>query len=151
MKSEVTGGRRLLRMFLFVIYLAVLVYLLFFSERYGRSESSTAYHYNLTLFKEIRRFYEHRETLGMQVVLVNLLGNVLAFVPFGFLLPELYPGIRSAIRIGFCTLGFSFLVECLQLLFRVGTFDVDDLLLNTIGGILGYGMLWAWLLLRGRT
>ena len=39
-------------------------------------------------------------------------------------------------------LGFSFslLVECTQLVTRVGTFDVDDLMLNTLGGCLGYAL-----------
>lgn len=136
-------------MFLFVIYVAVLSYLLFFSEYYGRGETSTDYHYNLTLFKEIRRFYEYREVLGTRVVLVNLVGNVLAFVPYGFVLPELYPGLRRLYRISLCTFVFSLLVEFLQLFFRVGTFDVDDLLLNTIGGILGYVLLHLSYLVRG--
>ena len=42
----------------------------------------------------------------------------------------------------------SLLVELLQLVFKVGSFDVDDLLLNTIGGLLGYlvykGLLYLW-------
>ena len=39
-----------------------------------------------------------------------------------------------------CLLGFflSFCIEITQLVFKVGSFDVDDLLLNTIGGILGF-------------
>ena len=42
----------------------------------------------------------------------------------------------------------SLLVELLQLVFKVGSFDVDDLFLNTIGGLLGYlvykGLLYLW-------
>ena len=42
----------------------------------------------------------------------------------------------------------SLLVELLQLVFKVGSFDVDDLLLNTIGGLLGYlvykGLIDLW-------
>ena len=39
------------------------------------------------------------------------------------------------------TFQMSLTVEVLQLLFRVGSFDVDDLILNTLGGILGYFLL----------
>ena len=41
----------------------------------------------------------------------------------------------------FVTFELSFVVEILQIVFRVGSFDVDDLILNTLGGMLGYLLL----------
>ncbi|MDE7298327.1 MAG: VanZ family protein [Lachnospiraceae bacterium] len=148
MKNSVSGWQRIASQLLFIIYLFVLLYLLFFSERYGRTDNTREYSYNLVLFREIRRFYQYREQMGMKVVLINLVGNVAAFVPFGFFLPELWDGMSRLWKVLFATLGFSLLVETIQLVYKVGTFDVDDLLLNTIGGVLGYLLLCIWLRLR---
>ena len=42
------------------------------------------YHYNLVLFKEIRRFWEYRDQVGFFAMFTNLFGNVIIFIPFGF-------------------------------------------------------------------
>ena len=96
------------------------------------------YSYNLMPFLEIRRFWQNREVIGNFAVFINLAGNVLAFVPFGFFLPMLNRHTRGIFRMALFTFEFSFLVETIQLVSRVGSFDVDDLTLNTLGGILGY-------------
>lgn len=123
---------------LFGIYLILLIYFLFFAESTGRTYEGRGYHYNLVPFLEIRRFLAHWEHLGIFAVVLNLLGNVVAFVPFGIFLPAMSPRFRSFWRIALCTFGFSLLVELLQLVCKVGSFDVDDLFLNTVGGALGY-------------
>mgnify|MGYP002509837445 FL=1 len=148
MKNSVSGWQRAASQLLFIIYLFVLLYLLFFSESYGRADNTREYRYNLVLFREIKRFYNYRAQLGMKVVLLNLVGNVAAFVPFGFFLPVLWGGLLRFWKILFATFGFSLLVETIQLVYKVGTFDVDDLFLNTIGGVLGYLFLRVWLMLR---
>lgn len=121
----------------FFSYLLMLTYFMFFSDDFGRAEY-TEYHYNLTLFKEIRRFYTYRELLGTKAFLINIVGNIVCFMPFGFILPIIT-------RLGekwFNTLLLSFLltlsIETMQLVFRVGSFDVDDMFLNTVGGAAGY-------------
>jgi glycopeptide antibiotics resistance protein len=76
--------------------------------------------------------------LGLESFVVNILGNVLAFAPFGFMLPLLEKKYRRFFYISFVSLIFSFAVELVQMLLKVGIFDVDDILLNTAGGILGY-------------
>ena len=123
---------------LFGVYLILLTYFLFFAESTGRTTTDQTYHYNLTLFKEIKRFWHYRHSLGMKAVVVNLAGNVLAFVPFGALLPMLHRRWRSFLKMVILTLCFSLVIELIQLMCKVGSFDVDDLLLNTIGGALGY-------------
>ena len=69
---------------LFVLYIFFLLYFLIFSDWYGRSGIGEEYRCNLVLFKEIRRFVEYRETLGLFAVFTNLFGNILIFVPYGF-------------------------------------------------------------------
>jgi glycopeptide antibiotics resistance protein len=123
---------------LFIIYLVGISYFLFFSERYGRTEGNSDYRYNLTLFQEINRFIKYHRTIGLEGFLVNLFGNVIAFMPFGFCLPIISDRDAKLYRVFFWTIGFSLMIETIQLLYKIGIFDVDDLLLNTCGGVLGY-------------
>ena len=128
---------------LFLMYLALLVYFLFFAESYGRTVTDREYSYNLVPFLEIKRFWQNRELIGHFAVFINLAGNVLAFVPFGFFLPMLGSHARGLFRMGLFSFEFSLLVETIQLVSKVGSFDVDDLMLNTLGGILGY-VIFSW-------
>ncbi len=123
---------------LFYLYIILLCYFLFLSDHYGRGIISEEYRYNLELFKEIKRFIKYRERLGFENFVVNILGNVLAFAPFGFLLPMLKKSYRRFIVITLLSILFSLSVELLQMYTKVGVFDVDDILMNSIGGVLGY-------------
>lgn len=123
---------------LLVLYIAVLMYVCFISEDYGRDNVSSYYRYNLIPFKEIRRFYFYRDIVGIRAFVTNLFGNVIAFMPFGFFMPVLRKKERQIGRMAFLTFLLSLFIETVQLLTRVGSFDVDDLILNTLGGILGY-------------
>lgn len=123
---------------LFYLYIVLLSYFLFFSEHYGRENIMTEYRYNLELFKEIKRFITYREQLGFESFVVNILGNILAFAPFGFMLPLLNIRYRRFFNILLLSLLFSLAVELVQLYLKVGIFDVDDLVLNTLGGVTGY-------------
>lgn len=123
---------------LFLIYLMSLAYFLFFAEATGRTFSERSYQYNLIPFHEIRRFLIYRRQLGAAAVALNLVGNVLAFVPFGAFLPLLVKRVRSLGKTVLLGFEFSLLVEILQLFSKVGSFDVDDILLNTTGVLIGY-------------
>ncbi|MEH2951817.1 VanZ family protein [Candidatus Merdisoma sp. JLR.KK011] len=127
------GGRLLLG-----IYLACLIYFMFFSESYGRTAVNRDYHYNLVLFREIRRFVQYRHVLGTTAVLINVAGNVAVFIPLGFALPVLFERIHSFGQVLILSFAISLLAETMQLVLRVGCFDVDDLFLNTVGGCIGY-------------
>ena len=128
---------RLLAVILFIIYICMLFYLLFFSETYGRTMDS-GYRYNFELFKEIKRFWNNRNTLGMGPVILNLAGNIVAFAPFGFFLPVFFQVGRNLFRGVLLSALFSLTVETVQLFFKVGAFDVDDILLNAMGGLVGW-------------
>ena len=122
---------------LFLLYVGFLVYFLFVAEWYGRTEVSEDYRYNLELFKEIKRFITYREQLGIFAVFANLFGNILIFVPYGFFI-SVAGRTRGFFKTLFFSMGLSLGVEIVQLFTRVGSFDVDDILLNTIGGVMGY-------------
>ena len=138
MKKEVIkklrwGGRVLLG-----IYVACLIYFMFFSETYGRTMEHRDYQYNLVLFREIRRFIQYRDVLGPTAVFINIVGNVAVFIPLGFALPLLFEKAQGFVRVMILSFSTSLLAETMQLILRVGCFDVDDLLLNTVGGCMGY-------------
>ena len=122
---------------LFVLYIIFVFYFLLISEIYGRTGEMQEYHYNLILFKEIKRFWNYRKQLGIFATATNLLGNVLIFLPLGFFMPMASKS-RSLLDTTFYSLALSLVIEISQLFMKVGCFDVDDLLLNTIGGMLGY-------------
>ena len=128
---------RILGKILFVFYIVFVFYFLLVSEIYGRTGEMKDYHYNLVLFQEIKRFWNYREQLGIFSVMANLAGNILIFIPIGFFLP------MASVRRIFSVIVFesffiSFVIEITQLLTKVGCFDVDDLLLNTLGGVIGF-------------
>jgi glycopeptide antibiotics resistance protein len=129
---------------LFLLYLAGLIYFLFFAENYGRGLPGLAYSYNLRPFYEINRYLTCWKILGMRTVFLNLAGNVIGFMPFGALLPILTRGVRKAWKVGLLSLEISALIEVSQFLFQVGCFDVDDIILNTLGGLLGYAVFWMF-------
>ena len=123
---------------LFYLYLIVMFYFVLFSERYGRETGYDTSHVNLELFKEIKRFWMYRSLLTPEAFITNLVGNVFAFCPFGFLLPVMTEKKRGFIKVVAGSFLFSLIIESCQYIFKVGVFDVDDLLLNTIGGLIGY-------------
>ena len=120
MDSKKRKRIRILGKILFILYVIFIIYFLLFSDWYGRTGEMREYHYNLVLFKEIKRFWQYREQVGFFAMFTNLFGNVLIFVPFGFFLP-MGSRQRSFFGTAFYSFGLSLCVE-----------------VNTIGGICGY-------------
>ncbi|MGG4441857.1 VanZ family protein [Brevibacillus fortis] len=97
------------------------------------------YQSNLVPFHEIENYVKGIRYYHSWHSAVNFVGNVIAFMPLGFLLPLLFPKkAGSLFRVITLSLMLSLGVELTQLVMNVGTFDVDDLLLNTAGGMIGY-------------
>lgn len=142
MTAAVRKGIKISGACLFGVYMVCLIYFLFFSEGYGRGVTELGYSYNLQPFREIRRYLTYWRILGLRTTLLNLVGNVVGFMPFGALLPILARSARKAWKVGLLSLEVSALIEISQLLLQVGCFDVDDMILNTLGGLLGYGVFW---------
>lgn len=74
--------------------------------------------------------------------LVNLLGNVIMFSPWGFFLPLLWPRYRRLLPVAGMCLALTLTIEGTQL-FIGRMVDVDDLILNFLGGMLGAGVFHA--------
>lgn len=139
---------QLARGLVFITYLVFLCYIMFFAEMLGRAGTERGYSYNLQPLREIIRFIRYREVLGMRAVVWNLGGNVLCFMPFGFFVPLMAKQAGRWYLTGLLSLYLSLLIELTQLFLKVGSFDVDDLLLNTAGGLLGFLVYKAWRRIR---
>lgn len=99
---------------------------------------------NFTPFRTIKMYIEYAHKLNS---VENLAGNVLVFVPFGFLFPFV---ARDGERFFVMLLNaFVFVlgIETFQLFSAFGAFDVDDILLNCLGAALGF---FAYRLMRVR-
>ncbi len=90
---------------------------------------------NFTLFKTIRMYIDYSYKLNS---FENLVGNIVVFVPFGFLLPYVLERGRNFFVMLFNTFLFVLGIEVFQLFSAFGAFDVDDILLNCSGAALGY-------------
>ena len=91
--------------------------------------------YNLIPFRSIS---SQLERITQWWALKNLLGNIIPFIPFGFLLPVIYRKCSSAIKVLSVGLASILLIEIFQFLTKLGSFDVDDIILNMTGIVCGY-------------
>ena len=83
---------------------------------------------------------------GSESSRVGMLCNVLVFIPIGFFLSEFLSVSKPLSvwrRLGYVTLagfGLSLIIECLQMILRVGIFELTDLVMNTMGAFVGAGI-----------
>ena len=90
---------------------------------------------NFTLFKTIKMYINYSYKLNS---FENLVGNVVVFMPFGFLLPYVLRWGRNFFIMLLNVFIFVLGIEVFQLFSAFGAFDVDDILLNCLGAVLGY-------------
>jgi glycopeptide antibiotics resistance protein len=128
------------------LYLAVLTKLILFkyiplSEIINHFNFTyNEYHWrsnNFVPFKTIN-FYLFLANINLSIRIENLVGNIVGFIPYGFILPLLSKSFLKLRAVILATFSLSLTFEVIQLLFEFGSFDVDDLILNTLGGIVGY-------------
>lgn len=72
--------------------------------------------------------------------LLNLIGNIAMFVPLGIVWPGVFQRLNTHGKVIAAGLGVSLTIEVLQLPFFDRATDVDDLILNTLGFVVGYGI-----------
>ena len=118
-------------MIVFAIYLGMIGYFMFFDAELGRKEGGEGYHYNLVLFREILRFVKYYDVVGMRSAFLNVICNILVFVPFGMLIPAIFRNhLMRFWKVLLISMLFSIGIETIQLFSRVGIFDVDDIFLH---------------------
>lgn len=130
---------------LFLAYCALMLWLLFDRPGYVPGVpywEQTAGHLNLIPFRTLRLFAGLLNSTRPEYVrsaVINLGGNIVMFIPLGFLLPQVFDRLTSLPRVLLTTAILITAVEIIQLFTLVGSCDIDDLILNLIGSAIGYG------------
>jgi len=111
--------------------LLFIVYILLLFELLTGTENNSGTGINLVPFSEIFRY-----PVGSKMFIYNTLGNILLFVPYGYFVTRYING-KSLYQIFIISFVTSLTVEILQV--KLGrSFDVDDIILNVVGGMIGY-------------
>lgn len=132
--------------FLFVVYAGFLLWLLF--DRESQWSGDLVYqqllreNMNLTPFHTIGAYWKcllaGASHPSFRHAVINLGGNIFLFIPIGYFFPLLWLSLRNFFSFLLtCTLSIC-LVELLQLVTLRGSLDIDDLILNLFGMLLGY-------------
>ena len=129
----------------FILYIALMLWLLFgqrvSNDVQGGYWGELSQNINLVPFRTIGRYidrlYNSAGKLNHQAV-INLGGNVIMFIPLGFLLPFVSDRAKKLKNCVVMTFVVILSVELLQLATLLGSFDIDDLLLNMIGIFMGW-------------
>lgn len=111
-------------MLIFIIYVVCLFEVVTLQDNnYGLS--------NFIPFKEMLRY-----ELGSRLFIKNIVGNILLFLPYGYFSSDYLKSKKMKVPV-ILTFVVSITIELVQI--NIGrTFDIDDIILNTIGGIIGY-------------
>ena len=145
-KKRITTDSTPFLRFLFVVYAGVLLWLLF--DRPIAQDPVSDYaeimrgNMNLIPFHTIGNYWKvvtrWEFTPLFRHCVINLGGNVFLFIPIGYFLPRLWPFLRNFFSFLLtCTMAIT-LVELVQLVTLLGSLDIDDLILNLSGMIVGY-------------
>ncbi|ALC84361.1 hypothetical protein AM592_21040 [Bacillus gobiensis] len=124
---------------IFIIYLAMLLTVSFwgismFLPRHTYNDVSQ----NLMPFKTITNYLFNFEKYNFRTWFNNTFGLVLLFIPFGLLIPLVFADIKHATQMMYLSFLVSLSLEIAQYITVLGVFDVDDVILNTFGGMLGF-------------
>jgi len=130
---------------LFAVYMGLLIYLVLFSQEFGRVALSRDV--NLVPFDTIRRYIVYRERFSDLSFYTNIYGNILAFMPFGFFI-FVFEKKHNILKGMLMPMFLSVAIEISQYIMSVGSLDVDDIILNTIGGFLIYVMMYSFYMIR---
>lgn len=120
---------------LFVIYLIVLFKITIF-----RDSNSGIQSVNLIPFITISEYFQSMINGNRMIGISNILGNLILFFPLGYISALLFPKMRKLTRILILAFGVSLAIEVFQYIFSRGSTDIDDVILNILGGAVGYGV-----------
>ncbi|NDI33936.1 VanZ family protein [Chengkuizengella sediminis] len=117
-----------------IYYLFILIYWMFVG--FGRTQINNGFSYNLTPFSTIKQYFYYYDHFDPKIWIINIVGNIGVFIPFGIFGPYV-------LRLNVIKFIFTFILgitclEFLQLVLKRGSFDVDDIILNTIGALIGF-------------
>jgi glycopeptide antibiotics resistance protein len=120
-----------------IIYALIMIKLLFLR---GNSHNWDAYNYNVIPLKTIKQYIINRNHYNADTLIKNLLGNIVLFIPLGIFIPILNKKFFKIKLFVISTAAILLSVELIQMLTKVGSFDIDDIILNTVGAMIGFAL-----------
>ena len=106
----------------------------------GQGYADTAYMTNFVPFNKIAEVVSVLRQGMWWYAMSELIGNIGIFIPVGFLLPLLWKKFEKVWITAIICFAMTLFIECIQLLIPLRATDVDDIIMNTIGGIIGYAL-----------
>ena len=132
---------------LFLLYCGMMLWLLLARTPNEAGVPFSIYfhtHFNPVPLRTIRRFSRLLQPpvrpFLLRIALRNLLGNIVLFIPLGYFLPAISASLRKFYLTFLSVTIIITTVELAQLVFMVGTCDIDNLILNLLGASMGYGL-----------
>jgi len=128
--------------------MGVIVYLLFMVALFSQTILTSLYtgpavansftNINITPFQVFHDTYYSVTVLNYwQPLVINFLGNIVIFMPIGFMVPLLWMRFNRFWKVSLFGFTISFFIETVQLT-QMRSSDIDDLWLNTLGCMFGY-------------
>lgn len=157
-ESEGVKSRVIKRIFMigFFAYIVLLLKYTMFDGHFGREIGVLANLDNLkSAYKSYiatRSNFEPFETIIMYTIalknglislrlyLINILGNIVAFMPLALFLPICFPKTKKFWIFFVHVMFIGLSIEVMQIMFMTGSFDVDDIILNVSGALIAYGI-----------
>ncbi|MEG1254811.1 VanZ family protein [Clostridium sp.] len=146
MKKNKINTKRIMLWVFFIVYLVVLIKVIFFKyppcviydllKTRNESWSFRITNSNIIPMKTIWYYLSGNESTLISIK--NILGNILAFTPLGFFVFKLFKMFRRPRNILIISFIISISFELIQLFTGIGCYDIDDVLLNVIGAVIGY-------------
>ena len=137
-KGRKSPGRQAFLRFLFLLYAAGMIWLLF-GQRWG-SDNQRAI--NIAPFETLKLYWwilkNSQNSALLSHAFINLVGNVVMFIPLGFYVPYLGKKTRKFLPAIGVVLLLILAVEAIQYVTCLGSCDIDDVILNMAGCIIGY-------------
>lgn len=135
--------KRLISIFILIAYCAILVKVMVFKDvplitigplrfNFGGTQEGPA---NLVPFKTILPYLLGKK--GFIIAFLNLAGNIVLLVPAGFIVPFIFRNMtwKKSLALGVAS---GFTIEVMQAALHVGIFDIDDVILNGLGVMVGW-------------
>lgn len=119
---------KLSHVIVFIYYIILLFNMVVFA-RYNSINS-----YNLVPFKSIIDIFNNSTAYS---IIINIFGNLLIFMPLEYFLIKLFKVKKFSINF-ILSFGIILIIELTQYIFKIGVFDIDDIILGTLGMVLFY-------------
>ena len=132
---------------LFAVYCGVLLWMLYLSRDYRGGYTFGEYisrFSNFIPFNTVVHYAKIAATGSFEFIglfLWNIMGNLVMLLPLGAVLPCLFRRIDRFWKVVITVTVTVILIELAQLILRVGVVDIDDLILNLSGAMIGYAIL----------